>query len=239
MGPVKTFEFLNAYLERIGPVFKRYSGFIDAYIGDGVMALFDQRPCWSISAAIEIQRRITKFNEEFADYYPELKLGIGIHSGDVSCGLVGSEGRVQGTMISDAVNTASRIESLTKRYGAKILVSQEALSNIPENCDIIYRYIGRVRAVGKDTGVDLYQILDDFSEADQSLYATKNEFEEAMNFMFLQPFDIHAACLILQKLTEANPNDVAAKLRYEQCEEMLADENLLASWDGLEVVTSK
>lgn len=239
MGPEVTFEYLNAYLKQVAPVFPKHSGFIDSYLGDGIMALFDQRPSMSIAAAIEFQRKVTLFNARNGHKYPPLRLGIGIHSGPVSCGLVGAHGRVQGTMISDAVNTASRVESLTKRYGAKILITGETIKNAPDYYKFEFRYIGCVRAVGKEIGIDLYQVLDIADASDARLFSTKSIFEQGIQCMFTDPYKMQQAIQCFKEVVALTPEDTAAHLRLSQCEEMISNASLLENWKGMEVIISK
>ena len=239
MGPERTFQFLNAYLNKVGPVINDYSGFIDAFLGDGIMALFHQQPSLSIYAALEIQKKVRSFNKKNRGIFPSIRLGIGINSGQVSCGLVGFQGRVQGTMIGDAVNTASRVESLTKRYGAKILVTESALNNSPPDLTLNYRYIGIVQAVGKETGIKLFQVLDNRDLEDEKLLATKVSFEQGVNCMFSQPYDMEKAVAIFQQIVSSNPKDTSAQLRLSQCKHLLANKDAMLEWNGLEVITSK
>ena len=119
MTPQENFNFINGYLGRVGPVIRSRGGFIDKYIGDAVMALFPERPEDAIDAAIELQCTVELYNRHRNNSgYDPISIGIGIHTGSIMLGMIGEAERMEGTVISDAVNMASRLEGMTKEYGA-------------------------------------------------------------------------------------------------------------------------
>ncbi len=123
MSPEENFRFINACLRRIGPVIRQNGGFVDKYIGDAIMALFPSAAA-AVEAAFAIQDVVEEYNASRRESgYEGLRIGIGIHSGSLMLGMIGEEKRLEGTVISDAVNTAARIESLTKEYGEALLVT--------------------------------------------------------------------------------------------------------------------
>ena len=122
MNPQENFEFVNDYLQVVTPVIYRHGGFVDKYIGDAVMALFHGDPRQACACALEIEADLKRYNQaRVADGEKPIYSGIGIHTGSVMLGTVGDNQRLQTTVISDAVNLASRIEGLTKQYGHTIL----------------------------------------------------------------------------------------------------------------------
>jgi adenylate cyclase len=133
--PQETFDFLNSYLKDIGPIIRRNHGFIDKYIGDAVMALFPENPQDAVCAAIEMMQALALFNARRAESgLAPINIGIGIHSGACMLGTIGENDRLETTVISDAVNTASRIESLNKSLGTSILVSENTLAAMNGAC---------------------------------------------------------------------------------------------------------
>jgi two-component system sensor histidine kinase ChiS len=131
MSPKDNFDFINAYLGRVSPVIRKHHGFIDKYIGDAIMALFPENADDAVQAAIEIHRQLVKFNQEREQFSLQpIKIGIVLHIGTLMLGTIGEEKRMEGTVISDAVNLASRLEGLTKMYGASILVSEAFLNEL-------------------------------------------------------------------------------------------------------------
>ena len=131
MSPQQNFDFINSYLSRVGPVIRQYNGFIDKYIGDGIMALFPNRAEDAVQAAIEMQHQVKIYNihRQNSGYQP-ISLGIGLHTGTLMLGTIGEAERMESTVISDAVNLASRVEGLTKLYGVGIVASVQTLCRL-------------------------------------------------------------------------------------------------------------
>ncbi len=113
MTPQENFDFLNSYLRRATPIIRTNHGFIDKYIGDAIMALFPREPADALQSAVELQRDLVDYNQgrKKAGYKP-VRVGIGLHCGELILGTIGEEERMQTTVIADAVNVASRIEGL-------------------------------------------------------------------------------------------------------------------------------
>ena len=131
MSPQENFNFLNSYLKRVGPVIRKHHGFIDKYIGDGIMALFPESPQDALYAAMEIQEVVTRYNlDRQTRGYQPVTVGIGIHHGDLMLGTIGEAQRMEGTVISDSVNTAARLESLTKTFDSTIIISDTVLQHV-------------------------------------------------------------------------------------------------------------
>jgi adenylate cyclase len=244
MSPKENFKFLNEYLSTIGPIFRSFNGFIDKYIGDGIMALFPE-PGTSLRACIEIQLAIESFNRFHKDKFPEIQLGIGVHTGPVICGLIGETGRVQGTIISDTVNTASRIESLTKRYGARIMTSKESLTTFQNhksendlmNPTLFNRYIGQIRVVGKESAIEMYEIL--IPDIDPLKLESLELFNKGIKCMFEKPYNMEMAAEHFKAVLQIDATDKAATLRLNQALEMNANQELLNAWAGEEILIEK
>ncbi|MEG3844496.1 ATP-binding protein, partial [Microcoleus sp. herbarium14] len=115
MTPPENFAFINTYLGRVSPAIRKNHGFIDKYIGDAVMALFPTFPEDGVRAAIDMQQEVNFFNEqrEKNGLFP-IKIGVGLHAGNLMLGTIGERERMESTVIADAVNLASRLEGLTK-----------------------------------------------------------------------------------------------------------------------------
>jgi len=162
MTPEENFNFLNSYLKHMAPIIRERGGIVDKYIGDAIMALFPTDPLQAIKAAQDMRRQLKDYNQgrEKAGYRP-LDMGVGIHTGQLMLGIIGESHRLDGTVISDAVNTASRLEALTKTYGVPIITSKNTLDAHPEiNENFVTRYLGSVPVKGKKDLLGLYEILD-------------------------------------------------------------------------------
>jgi class 3 adenylate cyclase len=128
MTPEENFKFINSYLRRMGPVVRRHNGFVDKYMGDGIMALFPGDPKQAIDAALDLRAALAEYNRHRTKSgYAIIRMGIGIHRGPLMLGTIGENQRMDSTVISDTVNAASRLEGLTKKFMKDILVSGETV----------------------------------------------------------------------------------------------------------------
>jgi class 3 adenylate cyclase len=129
---------LNAYFTALVPVIDEYGGTLNQYMGDGVMVIFgapterNDHAKQAVLAAVAMVRRICALEDQWADLdFPDLKIGVGIHTGQVVAGMVGSPKRLDYTAIGDTTNTASRIEAQTKEFDVAILISAETYRALP------------------------------------------------------------------------------------------------------------
>jgi two-component system sensor histidine kinase ChiS len=160
MTPDETFRFVNSYLTQIGPIVREQGGFIDKYIGDAIFALFPARAGDALDAAIAMQRRVVAYNEGRARAgYAPVAIGIGVHRGDLMLGTIGESLRYETTVISDAVNIASRMEGLTKPFGALILASGAVMEEVDRSA-YRARELGDVLVKGAVRAVTVYEICD-------------------------------------------------------------------------------
>ncbi len=210
MTPEQNFNFLNSYLKRMEPSIHRHGGFIDKFMGDGIMALFPGNPEQAIDSAIEMQRELAVFNQHRANSgYRALQVGIGIHVGDLILGMLGSSRRLEGTVISDAVNLASRLEDLTRTFGAQIIASEDTFLALSQPDRYRFRVLGRLRPRGRTTATTIFELLDGLDrEARAYLLATKTIFERACHAMAAG--DEAEALRLFRSALEENPEDRAA-----------------------------
>ncbi|MBN2078602.1 MAG: hypothetical protein JW838_06525 [Spirochaetes bacterium] len=159
-SPQETIDFLNSYLNSVSPLIKKNRGFIDKYIGDAIMALFPHGVDDAVRTAIDMMRQLHDFNslrrlsgQEIID------IGIGIHSGKCMLGTIGETQRMETTVISDAVNTASRLEGLNKRLATNILITRESFIKSKNMENYRYRKIGLEHVRGKDETLNIYEII--------------------------------------------------------------------------------
>jgi class 3 adenylate cyclase len=158
MTPQQNIDFLNSYLMSVSPVIRKNGGFIDKYIGDAIMALFPGDPDDALEAAKGIHRQLEEFNaiRKLGGEEP-IAVGVGIHTGNLMLGTIGEANRLDTTVISDAVNTASRLESLTKEHGVRVIISRETRERLKK--DYPLREIGSVRVKGKNEPVVIYEYV--------------------------------------------------------------------------------
>ena len=161
MTPMEIFLFLNEYLACMGEAIEEAGGFIDKYIGDAIMALFDceEIDC-VLEAALAMRRALNVFNQKrIQNQLPAVEVGIGIHRGEVVMGTVGFVSRIDSTAIGDAVNLASRIEGLTKVYGCPILVTEAVVKALSHPKDFQLEVVDdAVRVKGKEEAIAIYKL---------------------------------------------------------------------------------
>ena len=221
MTPKENFDFLNDYLGRIGPLIRKNNGFIDKYLGDGLMALFPEGAGDALQAALEIQKAINVFNEELTQWgRPAIRVGAGIHMGRLMLGTVGEQERMDGTVISDAVNLASRIEGLTKSYGSSIVISEESLVRLEDPNKFCCRFLGKVRVKGKTEPVSVFEVFDhDPAEIRIVKQVTRTEFEKGI--MALHGGEYAEARKLFEGILRANPEDEAAALYIRKLDKLV------------------
>jgi PAS domain S-box-containing protein len=161
MTPAQTFSFVNQYLGAMEPAISGHSGVIDKFVGDAVMALFPRRADDAVQGALDMIRRLQAWNAQRAERSePAVKIGIGLHTGSLMLGTVGARDRMDTTVISDAVNLASRVESLTKIYRVPLIITEATFLALQNPTDVSVRRIDRVLVQGKSQPVVLYEVLD-------------------------------------------------------------------------------
>lgn len=162
MTPLETFALLNDYLACMGQVINDAGGFIDKYIGDAIMALFEDEATGSaLRAALAMQQALAKFNaERRSKAQPIVNIGIGIHRGEVVMGTVGFTSRIESTVIGDPVNVAARVEGLTRKYNRTVLVTESVIAALKYPEDFELRLVDdAVKVKGKDELVAIYELI--------------------------------------------------------------------------------
>lgn len=238
LSPQGTFEFINEYLAWVTPTIREYNGFIDKYIGDAVMALFPEQGDHAIQAAIAMQDQITRYNVyRKRQQKTSIQIGIGIHTGSLMLGIIGQEERMQGTVISDAVNLASRLESLTKQYAASLIISEQTLASLSEPSKYNFRFLGKVQVKGKKLPVSVFEILDAEELSIRTLkLQTKAEFEKGMRLYYERQFA--EASVEFYNVLKSNPKDKVARLLLERAAHYMVY-GVPADWANADILTEK
>ncbi|NJL45460.1 MAG: GAF domain-containing protein [Leptolyngbyaceae cyanobacterium SM2_3_12] len=174
----KVVEMLNTYFETMVEAVFNFEGTLDKFIGDALMAVFGaplplSNHAWAaVQSALDMRRRLVKFNaERINKNQPELRIGIGISSGEVVSGNIGSQRKMEYTVIGDGVNLSSRLEGVTKEYGCDIVISEYTYSLCQDK--VWVRELDRTQVKGKRRAVNLYELID---QRDQPLDAKTEEF---------------------------------------------------------------
>lgn len=234
MTPQENFNFLNSYLSQMEPMIVPYRGLIDKFIGDAIMALFPECTDDAVRGAIAMLERLDIYNKgrARAGYLP-IRIGIGINTGIVMLGTVGGIGRMEGTVISDAVNLASRLEGMSKIYGVPLLISEHTLHSLEDPSRYCIRFLDRSRVKGKQEAQSVYEVFDaDPPALRAAKKRTRKRFEEALAFYYIG--DISRARTRLARCLEDAPGDAPAQLYLERCDDYLLNSHSEAS-DGNEL----
>lgn len=184
MEPEQLSALMNELLTALTRVIHEQRGTIDKYMGDAVMAfwgapLTDPRHAeGAVTAALGMVDAVHRATTDFeARGWPAIQMGIGINSGPMNVGDMGSEFRMAYTVLGDAVNVGSRLEGLTRVYGADIVVSESTMNAAP---GFVYRLLDRVRVKGRDTPLDIYEPLAAGAEISEALRSELNFYNRGL-----------------------------------------------------------
>jgi class 3 adenylate cyclase len=232
MTPSTSFGFINEYLERMEVPIKANAGFIDSYIGDAIMALFDGPADNAVQAGIGKLKALEGYNDERAKKgAPRLRIGIGVNTGPLMLGTIGGATRINCGVIGDAVNLAARVEGMTKMYGASLLVSEHTFERLSDKNAYVSREVDRVRVKGKSKSVTVIEILDGVpADIREQKLATLAAFKTGIERYHAK--DASAALEMFTACAKGAPDDLAAALYVKRCNALLAN-GFPAEWDGV------
>jgi adenylate cyclase len=236
LPPEGVVGILNTYLERMTAVIMDGGGFVNKFEGDAIMAFWgaplpaERQAALAMRAALRCQAELRALNEDFVrDGLPRLGMRIGINSGEVIVGNIGSQKRFEYTVIGDAVNLASRLEGINKQYGTEIICG--ALPGAMAAGEMALRRLDRVRVKGKKNPEEIFEVVaeKDMRTADASAGPAK--FETGLQLYF--GGDFASALDIFAALEDDPPARVFAK----RCRWLL--DNPPVGWDGVWTFTEK
>jgi adenylate cyclase len=232
MDPKEYLDFINSYLNKIGPVIVKYHGFIEKYNDGTLIALFPHEADNAINSALSIIDKFKSINDRRSKQGQiQINAGMGIHSGSLVLGVIGEHDRIEGTIISDNVGLASRLEELSRILGTSVIVSQLAVESTRHREKFIYRYLGKIRSSGKNDSIGIFEILDAYPDDRKALRVrTKDIFESGI--MLYQQKKFHEAATKFTTMLSFDKNDDASILYLSICEKYLKDENIKENWDG-------
>jgi hemerythrin-like metal-binding protein len=240
MTPRENFRFINSYLEQMEPVIARHGGIIDKYIGDSIMALFPTNADDALNGAINLLTQLVSYNEGRRDRgNPPVRIGVGLNTGLMMLGIIGGQHHMESTVISDAVNLASRVESMTKVYGTPLLISEHTYYSLKDASRYDTRFIDRVKVKGKEQCQSVYEVFDtDPPSLREAKRTTKGLFEEALAHYHFRK--VPEAVKLLSECLRQAPDDTAAIVYRDRCERFLStgthegtgEIDLIIPWDA-------
>jgi len=240
LTPEELVRLLNEYLTAMTDIVFKYDGLLDKYMGDAIMAVYgapiDQtdhalRAC---RTALDMMAELAKLQKKWAaEGRPALNIGIGINSGDMVVGNMGSQMRFDYTVMGDAVNLGSRLEGINKEYGTNIIISEFTYNVVKD--ELFCRELDAVRVKGKALPVKIYELICDQKEA-----AARRDyarlFEDALALYKTARWD--EAISAFQKVLDARPGDPPSDIYISRCRE-LKDHPPESPWDGVYTMTKK
>ena len=239
LPPTELAEVLNAYLSTMTRIIQQQRGTIDKYIGDAIMAFWNapvdlnDHASRAVQTALDMQAALAQLNQEFAARgWPDVKIGVGVNTGRMSVGNMGSEFRMSYTVMGDAVNLGSRLEGITKQYGVGILVTQPTVEADPLHA---FMKIDDVRVKGKETPVAIYEPLGPKDGLDDAVRQNAAEFETAFAHYQAQAWDAAEASLRTLNFRAPRPlyDIYLERIAHFRAERPPTD------WDGVFVYTTK
>jgi adenylate cyclase len=240
MEPQELCELINDILTPVTRVIHEHKGTIDKYIGDAIMAFWGapmhnpQHATYAVRAGLAILQALTTIQKDFkAKGWPEVDIGIGLNTGKMSVGNMGSQFRIAYTIMGDAVNLGSRLEGLTKQYGVKMIVSESTLQAAPE---FTYRELDKVRVKGKHKPITIYEPLGVTEDISSEQLQTLDLLNQGLYNYRQQHWS--TAQNIFEQLAEQYPHDKLYSIYLERIAYYLKSppEN---DWDGAFTHTSK
>ena len=241
MEPKQLMRMMNEYLTPMTRLIidkNKYQGTIDKYIGDAIMAfwgapLFDpQHAQHGVLAALEMQQLAAELTMQFkAHGWAEIHIGVGLNTGSMAVGNMGSSFRRAYTVLGDPVNLAARLEGLTKEYGVGILVSETTKD---ATTGIVYRELDRVRVKGKGLAVSIYEPVGIAAEVNAEQQSLIDKFEQVLKHYRVQQWDEAEAILY----SMPKKDEVLVKLYMKRIAEKRANPPG-KDWDGVTSFTTK
>lgn len=204
MTPTELTTLLNDYLSAMSPIILNNKGTIDKYIGDAIMAFWNaplytkEHETYAVLSAVLMQNKLKEFNKE---KNADLAMGVGVHVGDVVVGNVGSSERINYTILGDTVNTTSRLEGLTKKYGVGIIATEE-IKNCVKDKRIAFRKLDVITVKGKSEATTIYEATLSGEIKEEVI----TNYEKA--FAYYEKSNFGLACEILNKQLDDKPSQI-------------------------------
>jgi class 3 adenylate cyclase/HAMP domain-containing protein len=243
-SPDKLVEALNRYFSGQVDIIMNRNGIVDKYIGDAIMAFWGapvkhgDDVLQSVLSGLDMIDALAAFNEtQRKNGQKEFHIGIGINYGEVTVGNIGSERKMDYTVIGDAVNLASRMEGLTKTYHAEILVSETVYGELQnyggEAAALRYRLLDKVAVKGKSRGVNIYTVKRNLDETEEKAWAVHNQ---GMELYHRRAFREGAEKF--REVVSLLSDDFNARILFNRCAAYIKTPPP-GEWNGVEVMQSK
>jgi adenylate cyclase len=241
MNPNDIVNLLNKYFTFTSSIVKKYSGTIDKFMGDGMLAFWnapveiENHQQMALMAGLEMQKELSTFNKSIKNIFNlELEIGVAIHIAPTFVGNIGSEHLLNYTIIGDSVNLASRLESMCKVYGVGIVISETIKEGVKEDLGVYFRYLDAIKVYGKQQAIKIYTPM--YKQDVDAMAEELNKYDNAMNLYLSKNFG--DALKLFNELLTIKPNSILYKLYIERIEHYLNNPPE-QDWDGSFAFTSK
>ena len=241
MEPDELVVLLNEYLSEMTDIVLKYGGILDKYEGDAIMAFFGAplddpehtKKCCLM--ALEMQERLAELRREWQKQgKPQLRVRIGINTGPMVVGNMGSKVRMDYTIMGDAVNLASRLEGVNKEYGTEIIISQDTYEACREEIEV--RELDSIRVVGKKEAVAIYELLCRKGELAPEKKAMLKLYVQGLNLYKNRQWD--EAITIFGEIFDKDPDDGPSLTYLERCLDYRINDPG-PDWDGVHTMQFK
>ncbi|MDH5392146.1 MAG: adenylate/guanylate cyclase domain-containing protein [Gammaproteobacteria bacterium] len=240
LNPKELTRFINGFLTPMTRIIHQNRGTIDKYMGDAIMAFWgapltdEEHARHTLIAGMEMIEEMKTLSASFREKnWPEIKIGVGINSGPMNVGNMGSEFRMAYTVLGDTVNLGSRLEGLTKNYGVDIIVSEYTKDLVPE---FEYRFLDKVRVKGKDQPVTIYEPLGLNTEISAETFSELKQHRQAIDSFLSQQWTL--ADQLFTALTQQHPERAIYQIYLDRIQ-VYTDNPPKQNWDGAFTHTSK
>lgn len=212
LPPLENIKLFNRYLQQMGPIIRHHDGFINTYIGNSVMALFPKSADDAVRAALTVHEELKSLNNELGK---NIRIGIGIHTGRLILGTVGEADRMYSTALSRTFNLVYRMENLTNKFNADIIISSETLIALNDPNSYHYRFLDVVKSEHKHNPVSVFEVLTVKEEDLEKRRTTLRDFEGGI--IHYQKKEYKKALEIFKKIMDEDPDDYAVKIYIQRC----------------------
>jgi adenylate cyclase len=241
LPPEELVSYLGDYLEAMTEPIHRSGGTVDKYIGDAIMAFWgapqsdDDHALHACEAALANRARLEKLNEKWvSEGRPRFDARAALNTGEVIVGNLGTGSKLDYTVIGDAVNLASRLEGLNKRYGTSLMISEDTLALVRDR--VVVRPLDRVSVKGKNKSVAIYELVGMCGAVSKEEELAAAAHTEAFDLYLARKFE--DASMKLREILATRKDDVAAKGLLARCADLIANPPD-ADWDGSQKMTEK
>ncbi|MBD1938738.1 adenylate/guanylate cyclase domain-containing protein [Microcoleus sp. FACHB-68] len=242
LGATEVVMLLNQYFETMVEAVFNHEGTLDKFIGDALMAVFgaplplENHARMAVESALDMRRRLVEFNKKrIIEAQPQIHIGIGISSGDVVSGNIGSQKRMDYTVIGDGVNLSSRLESVTKEYNCDIILSEYTYELCSD--EIWVRELDKIRVKGKNEAVSIYELIGDRRQPLDSATEKFLQLYKDGRAAYMAR-DFQQAIVYFELAAQIREKDRAVAIHLERCHNYLKNPPP-ESWNGVHTMTTK